>query len=62
MKKPKIKVEVDRYLDSAEFDVYISVDAFHVADEQGLPTRKAAREWAKEWCKTVGAALMEKGK
>jgi hypothetical protein len=28
----------------------------------GHPTRKAAREWAKDWCRTVGAALMEKGK
>jgi hypothetical protein len=58
VKKPKIVIQTLNYGPAG-----YGVDVVFEFDKNVLFTsKKVAREWAKEWCRTVGAALMEKGK
>lgn len=68
MKKPKIRVTVRRLRGWDGWTVSIWLDhpdmedGWHLGCQSEFGTKEAAREWAKDWCRTVGAALMEKGK
>lgn len=66
MKKPKIAIDtynVPLPANPERILAHIRVDGLVVALSTGEHTcRRAARDWAKEWCRVVGAALMEKGK
>lgn len=66
MKKPKITIATYNASLSANPEriwAEVRVDGLVVALSTGEHTcRRAAREWAKGWCRTVGSALMEKGK
>ena len=59
MKKPKISFEI--WPRAGGCGVAIYLDEWRLVDDVCI-SKKAAREWAKDWCRTVGAALMEKGK
>lgn len=68
MKKPKIKIVVEPHTHvywDGSVDGYAATimlaNLQRVLVYEYHPTKKAAREWAKDWCRTVGAALMEKG-
>lgn len=57
MKKPKITIQTLSYGPAG-----YGVDVVFEFDKNVLFTsKKAAREWAKEWCRTAGEALMKAG-
>jgi hypothetical protein len=61
MKKPKIKIDVWTFDDQIAVCVWAGNHRL-TPRLIGSKTKKEAREWAKDWCRTVGAALTEKGK
>ena len=66
MKKPKIsdRVQIDLVKEpTATYYAAVYLDEeFLLSEKSYFMTKREAREWAKGWCRTVGAALLEKGK
>lgn len=63
MKKPKIRIEYFKsVVDPVQHEAWIRIPGFDAYCSPRFETAREAREWAKDWCRTVGAALMEKGK
>ena len=60
MKKPKIEIQT-AYLGPYNYAADVYIGARRMITRDALQTESAARAWAEEWCRTVGAALMEKG-
>lgn len=62
MKKPKIKIEyLKSIIGPVEHEAWIRILDLPPYCSPKFESHKAAREWVKEWCRTVGEALMKAG-
>ena len=66
MRKPKIGIVVGKFFESPTWWAEIRLESaawnLNVWSRGDFPSRKAAREWAKGWCRTAGAALLVAGR